>query len=609
MGTFEWLLVAIAMALAGKLLGVRERYWPWLLASLLLVVGAAALATTSRSSVPPASPIARAGGDFVTSSACRSCHPAEYASWHASFHRTMTQLASPESTAARELRQGGRLRTETAGRSVELFGRGPELWARMPDPGVTSAASAGAYEASFRTAPVRDVRVELLTGSHHQQAFWVAGARQGELRAVPAVYLIAEQQLVARRDAFLNPPHAPEHAVRWNSNCIQCHAVAGAPQHDATRDAFGSQAAELGVACEACHGAGAEHVRAMQNPLARYRAHQNDEAAPGIVNPERLDSERSSEVCGRCHSYFFPKHEADWWLNGFSKSYRPGQQLAQAQLLLSPDALTRPDAPQLDEHADSIFYSDGTIRVGGREYNGLVRSPCYERGRGKRRLACTSCHSMHQSQPDDQLADGMAKNDACLQCHPGLGQNLSQHTHHAATSAGSLCYNCHMPHTSYALLGAIRSHRVDSPSFDQRTRDRPNACSLCHLEQSERWAAEYTARWFGAAPELELSRRPELDDPKLPAAASFALAGDAAVRAITAAALGRAHTHGLQVDVRRQLLGELERDEYAAVRFIAQRSLAQLSRPSPADATAPLSSGLITRLKSLRDERAVTIAE
>src|SRR6185503_12558654 len=34
----------------------------------------------------------RAGG-YVRSDTCRSCHPAEYASWRQTFHRTMTQHA------------------------------------------------------------------------------------------------------------------------------------------------------------------------------------------------------------------------------------------------------------------------------------------------------------------------------------------------------------------------------------------------------------------------------------------------------------------------------------------------------------------------------------
>ena len=34
---------------------------------------------------------------YVTSVTCQACHPDQYASWHQSFHRTMTQVASPES--------------------------------------------------------------------------------------------------------------------------------------------------------------------------------------------------------------------------------------------------------------------------------------------------------------------------------------------------------------------------------------------------------------------------------------------------------------------------------------------------------------------------------
>jgi predicted CXXCH cytochrome family protein len=602
----EWLLATIVMALGARLLGVRERYWPLLIAGMALCGGAVALATGSVRAPAAPAPIARTGEGFVTSNACRSCHPGEYASWHASFHRSMTQSAKLEHAAAPALRQGGRLRTETNGRSVELLARDGQLWARLPDPGVTSAAPPGRHAASFRSAPMRDVRVELLTGSHHQQAFWVAGARPGELRVVPAVYLLAERSLVPRRDAFLNPPDADEHDVRWNSNCIQCHAVAGAPQHDEARDSFTSGAAELGIACEACHGPGGEHVRAMQNPLSRYQARGGATVAPFIVNPELLSAERASEVCGRCHSYFFPKHEQDWWQHGFARSYRPGQPLAEAQLLLSRETLAAPGAPQLGESAESIFYDDGTVRVGGREYNGLVRSPCYERGRGERRLSCLSCHSLHQSEPDDQLGQGMRDNRACTQCHAELGKDPSRHTHHAASSSGSLCYNCHMPKTSYALLGAIRSHRVDVPSFDERTRDRPNACNLCHLERSERWAAEKAAEWYGRRPSFELQREPGLDGQGTPAGAVFALAGDAAVRAITAAALGRAESGAPDQALRRQLLQELSTDDYAAVRFVAARSLAALPAGG---ASSSLPTEQVQQLKSLRDTRRVTIAE
>ena len=33
---------------------------------------------------------------FVSSKTCESCHPHEHATWHSSYHRTMTQVATPE---------------------------------------------------------------------------------------------------------------------------------------------------------------------------------------------------------------------------------------------------------------------------------------------------------------------------------------------------------------------------------------------------------------------------------------------------------------------------------------------------------------------------------
>jgi len=568
-----------------------------------LVCGAIVLALRAPA---PAAPVALGLQGFTGSKGCRSCHPAEYASWHDSFHRSMTRTAALSEVASPELRRGKRLRVESAGRSVELFPRSGALWARLPDPGVTAAAAPDAYAASFRMAPERELPVALLTGSHHHQTFWVPGARAGELAIVPAVYVIDEQRLIARKDAFLNPPDGAEQGARWNSNCVQCHAVAGAPEHDPARDGFATSAAELGIACEACHGAAAEHVNTMQNPLTRYARRWSRGEAAHVVNPQKLAPERAAQVCGRCHSYFFPTDERDWWQHGFSKSYAPGQDLAQAQLLLSPESLKGATAPALEASAESLFYDDGTIRVGGREYNGLVRSPCYEHGHGEQKLTCLSCHSLHRGAPDDQLDPEKLGNRACGQCHQAEAGALSEHTHHPASSPGSLCYNCHMPHISYALLGAIRSHRISVPAFDETTRDKPNACSLCHLERSEAWAAEKAGAWYGEKPRFQLDRAPELAG-ETPAGAVFALAGDAAVRVIAAAALGRRESNRDALELRAELLNELSKDEYAAVRAVAGR--ARNSLPPSSSAASALSPTMVRELLARRDRRPVTIAE
>src|SRR5204863_1337345 len=64
---------------------------------------------------------------FVTSDSCRSCHPAQYASWHKSFHRTMTQHAT--SASVRGNFNGTRLTLD--GEQYVFEQRGDEFWCEM----------------------------------------------------------------------------------------------------------------------------------------------------------------------------------------------------------------------------------------------------------------------------------------------------------------------------------------------------------------------------------------------------------------------------------------------------------------------------------------------
>ena len=219
----------------------------------------------------------------------------------------------------------------------------------------------------------------------------------------------------------------------------------------------------------------------------------------------------------------------------------------------------------MEEH----FWADGTIRVSGREYNGLLESGCYQRGD----LSCLSCHAMHASDPDDQLGAGMDSDHACLQCHTAYERDIQAHTHHRPDSVGSRCYNCHMPHTTFGLLRAMRSHRIDSPSATtSATTGRPNACNLCHLDKSLQWAAGYLSAWYDA-PAVELSPQAQ----SIAAALLWLLQGDAVQRAVTAWAMGwEPAWQASGKDWQARFLAELLIDPYAAVRFNAHRTLKQL---------------------------------
>src|SRR5688500_8513844 len=68
---------------------------------------------------------------FVSSQTCQSCHPGEYGSWHRSYHRTMTQVATPESVVADF---NNVTVNQVVGRPMRLERRDRELWAEFDEP-------------------------------------------------------------------------------------------------------------------------------------------------------------------------------------------------------------------------------------------------------------------------------------------------------------------------------------------------------------------------------------------------------------------------------------------------------------------------------------------
>jgi hypothetical protein len=226
------------------------------------------------------------------------------------------------------------------------------------------------------------------------------------------------------------------------------------------------------------------------------------------------------------------------------------------------------------------FWADGKVRVSGREYNGLLESPCFKDATDESRtMTCFSCHVLHKTpgdlrEPvewaDDQLAPGMRGDAACTQCHEPIEQDIAAHTKHQVGSTGSSCYNCHMPYTTYGLLKTIRSHTVSIPTVAETSElGRPNACNLCHLDKTLEWSQEALGRWYGT-PAVDLTE----DQRRIAASLLWALTGDAGQRAIATAAFGWKDAQDASgTDWMPPVLAELINDPYDAIRFIAGRSL------------------------------------
>ena len=473
-------------------------------------------------------------GGYVASDRCEACHPSQHASWHRTFHRTMTQVATPSSVAAPF--EG----------DVTLDGQTFRL--RRDDDWLS----------------IDGQRVVMSTGSHHQQLYWIRNPATRTNELAPLVYLIDDERWVRMGDNFVVPhAYGPERfPMTWNFTCIKCHATAG-QQRRRGQGAADTQVAELGIACEACHGPGESHVAANRSPLRRARLHLGGGRDSTIVNPARLRSRASSEICGMCHAIRQPASRrdlADYQENGHR--FRPGD------IADRGSSLVRPALGHVDGPVEDFFFRDGVVRVSGRELNGIVESRCHQEGE----LSCLSCHSMHDSDPDDQLARGKQGDEACFACHGELRTGVEAHTHHPAASDGSRCMNCHMPYTSYGLLKAVRSHTINVPSVTSDLEaGRPNACNLCHLDRSLAWTADALARWTGRGADVPEDRRTVAEGVRL------LLRGDAGQRVLAAWSAGwKPAQEASGRDWVAPYLGILLEDPYAAVRYVAYRSLRTL---------------------------------
>lgn len=561
------LLAGLAVVPVVRMRAGVARGWPVVFGALAAGVVAAATAwSPAPSAFATASrPLEQHVDGYVGSASCRSCHPSEHGSWHASFHRTMTQLATRDALQA----SFERVELDWFGAPVALEWRGDRLWTTFERRGARPAAV--------------DRPVEQLTGSHHLQVLWYSTGEGRELAPVPMCFQIAEAKWIPLTSVFVLPPEFrdPPEPGAWNRSCTMCHTTDARPRvGDGAPD---THVGELGVACESCHGPGERHVAANKDPLRRFRLRGVGDDT--IENPATMPPARSAEACGQCHSVsILRRQHFDSWRSDGSP-FEPGDDLQRSHLVID---LGDRDAPELREELRrnpnffrSNFWSDGEVRLSGREFSGLRRSPCYQHGDAARQIDCTSCHALHEErrgpdQPgdwrDDQLADGMRGNAACTQCHEAFADDdaLARHTRHAPTSSGSSCMNCHMPRTSIGLMKASRSHAITSPDVGVELRTgRPNACNLCHLDRTLQWTGEQLmAGWQKVAPPLSDEER------DVAAGVRWILTGDAGQRMLAAYAFGQPDAQRASGDDwLPPFLGRLLDDPYYVVRFNAARSL------------------------------------
>jgi predicted CXXCH cytochrome family protein len=510
-------------------------------AAVVVLLGATAIHGVVRNL---RAPFDRTTAAYVRSESCVSCHPGRHETWDATFHSSMTQVPSPEAV----LGDFDGAEYSWGGVTTRFTREGERFLIDTLDAVDPASGRRTRYE------------VALTVGSRRVQQYVTRiGDRHFRL---PLAWNVEEGRWFHLAGGFLHPDGAGfhDHTALWDANCIFCHNVKARPGFDPPNGIFAARVEEPGIACEACHGPGGEHVARRSDPLRSALMPLVGGADPTIVSPLDLPPDRQVQLCGHCHGQRLPEPRSR--IEGFltqGDPYTAGEDLG---------AFTTPIQRDTElEGADFAlrFWEDGTPRLTAYEYQALLMTPDYAKGG----LTCVHCHSMHGGDPRGMIREPMRGAAACVDCHADIVAKVGEHSRHRAEGEGADCYACHLPRIVYGVLDVHPTHRIARPDPSRAWRyDMPEACTLCHVDRTAEWAARTFTELYGAG-EVPAPAEPPPGPFRETAECVRALfAGDVVQRAVAVEALAdRAPLWAVPL-----LLATME-DGYPAVRHFAWRGL------------------------------------
>ncbi len=398
---------------------------------------------------------------YVGTSTCTGCHAEVAARYQGSDHDRAIEIPSPSSVLAPFANES----ISHDGVKTTFLRQGDQYVVRTRGPDGKPADFRVAY--TFGVRPLQQYLLDL--GGGRLQALTVAWDSRPKAEGGQRWF-----------DLYPSEEHSPESelhwtrpAQNWNFACADCHTTALQKNYDPATKRFSPQFAELDVSCEACHGPGSNHLAWAQAPGTAAANHGFSvslqratdwtiapgarTATPHAPGPNQVEL----EVCAPCHS----RREQ------LREGLRPGEPFLDAY---RPELL-----------AQAFYHADGQVAAEDYAYGSFLQSRMFHAG-----VRCSDCHEPHS------LELRHAGNALCAGCHSPEVFDTRAHHHHE--NVGSACVDCHMPATTYMQVDSRRDHfiRIPRPDIAMKV-GAPDACTECHDEETQAWAAERISDWFG----------------------------------------------------------------------------------------------------------------
>ncbi len=136
----------------------------------------------------------------------------------------------------------------------------------------------------------------------------------------------------------------------------------------------------------------------------------------------------------------------------------------------------------------NYYHADGQIDEEDYVYGSFLQSKMFDEG-----VKCNDCHNVHTLQLKFE------GNKLCLQCHVPEKYESETHHFHKSNTDASFCINCHITGKYYMGNDFRRDHSFRIPRPDQsELYDTPNACTICHIDKTNKCAAQAIIDNYGA---------------------------------------------------------------------------------------------------------------
>ncbi len=272
----------------------------------------------------------------------------------------------------------------------------------------------------------------------------------------------------------------PSQAKSFDKECASCHYNA----YTLTKNAAGDYIAgasndrngeldidgdgkpnEINMGCETCHGPGSVHDKAKEIDMPAT-----------IVSPNKLTAERSSMICGQCHSRPQGNLKNDQPVNTANKMMLPGT----SRNIFLNQYTTREDAGPKDFWADGLH-----SKSHHQQYSDFIKSSKYRNG--NQLVACSDCHDTHDSKFPHQMKADSSKPESCTSCHKNstdMKAHLADKSKCTVAPDKITCSDCHNTKTMQTGAGLgkgltgkddknywmndITSHIYDVPRKDNK---------------------------------------------------------------------------------------------------------------------------------------------